>query len=80
MWAIGTGRNATPDDAAAVHQAIRAWFASRGVSDGLKVLYGGSVNRGNVRELIAEAEINGVLVGGASLDPAGWTEIVRAGV
>ncbi|OGU04178.1 MAG: triose-phosphate isomerase [Gemmatimonadetes bacterium RBG_16_66_8] len=81
VWAIGTGRNATPQDAAEVHAAIRSWFESRGVAPHeLRVLYGGSVNRGNVAALVAEPEINGVLVGGASLDPAGWAAIVRTGV
>ena len=81
VWAIGTGRTATPRDAAAVHAAIRAWFASRGVAPAhLRVLYGGSVSRANIADLIAEPEIDGVLVGGASLDPAGWGEIVCSGV
>ncbi|HWP37474.1 MAG TPA: triose-phosphate isomerase, partial [Gemmatimonadales bacterium] len=79
VWAIGTGRNATARDAAEVHRAIRAWFAAHGASGRLRVLYGGSVNRGNVRELTDEPEIDGVLVGGASLDPKGWAEIVAAG-
>ncbi|HEX9582820.1 MAG TPA: triose-phosphate isomerase [Gemmatimonadales bacterium] len=76
VWAIGTGRNATPQDAAQVHAAIRSWFTARHLSgDDLRVLYGGSVNRDNIAALIAQPEINGVLVGGASLDPAGWSEI-----
>lgn len=79
VWAIGTGRNATPADAAQVHAAIRAWFSGRGVrSESLRVLYGGSVNLKNVASLIAEPEIDGVLVGGASLDPQGWAELVSA--
>jgi triosephosphate isomerase len=79
VWAIGTGRNATPSDAAEVHQAIRAWFASHGAAGGDQVvLYGGSVSPGNARELLAEPEIDGVLVGGASLDPESWFSIVTA--
>ena len=60
VWAIGTGRNATPDDAAQV-----------------PVLYGGSVNAGNIVGLLARPEINGVLVGGASLDPLVWAEVIH---
>lgn len=79
VWAIGTGRNATPADAAEVHRAIRAWFGRRGARpDELTVLYGGSVNPQNARELLAEPEIDGLLVGGASLDPHSWLKIVTA--
>jgi triosephosphate isomerase len=78
VWAIGTGKNATPGDAAAVHRAIRAWFAARGVAGrSLTVLYGGSVKSDNIAALLAEPEIDGVLVGGASIDAASWTEIVN---
>jgi len=76
VWAIGTGRNATPPDAALVHRAIRSELARLGASARLPVLYGGSVNQGNVAALLAEEEIDGVLVGGASLDPEGWAAIV----
>jgi triosephosphate isomerase (TIM) len=76
VWAIGTGRNATPPDAAAVHRAVRAELARLGLPGRAVVLYGGSVNQGNVAALIAEAEIDGVLVGGASLDPEGWATLV----
>ncbi len=75
VWAIGTGRTATPADAAVVHRAIRAELARLGASTRMPVLYGGSVNGGNVASLLAEVEIDGVLVGGASLDPAGWATI-----
>jgi len=74
VWAIGTGRNATPADAANVHAHVRALLASLGARD-VGILYGGSVNRGNARALLAEPEINGVLVGGASLDSDGWADI-----
>jgi len=78
VWAIGTGKNATPGDAAQVHRAIRRALTAQG-HPGPNILYGGSVNVGNVEALLAESEINGVLVGGASLDPAGWRKIVSAG-
>jgi triosephosphate isomerase (TIM) len=80
VWAIGTGRNATPHDAAEVHAAIRHHLAGLGApADRLPILYGGSVKPGNAGALMAETEIGGVLVGGASLDPASWLDIVRAG-
>ena len=79
VWAIGTGRNATPRDAAAVHREIRAWLGGRGAT-APRVLYGGSVNAKNVAELLAERELDGVLVGGASLDPEGWAQLVQTGV
>jgi triosephosphate isomerase (TIM) len=76
VWAIGTGKNATPKDAAEVHQAIRSELVSRGHT-GPRILYGGSVNEKNIAGLLAEDEVNGVLVGGASLDPEGWARIVE---
>jgi triosephosphate isomerase len=76
VWAIGTGRNATPRDAATVHAAIRAWLEQHGAAE-TRILYGGSVNLKNAAELLAEPELDGVLVGGASLDPHGWAELVR---
>ncbi|HYK81875.1 MAG TPA: triose-phosphate isomerase, partial [Gemmatimonadales bacterium] len=78
VWAIGTGRTATPPDAAAVHREIRAWLASRGTAVA-RVLYGGSVNLKNAAALLAERELDGVLVGGASLDPALWAQLVQTG-
>jgi triosephosphate isomerase len=76
VWAIGTGRNATPADAAQVHRHIRAWLRERGAA-APRVLYGGSVNLKNIRDLLAERELDGVLVGGASLDPRGWAQLVQ---
>jgi triosephosphate isomerase (TIM) len=75
VWAIGTGRNATPQDAAQVHREIRAWLSGRGAPR-TRVLYGGSVSLKNVAELLAEPEVDGALVGGASLDPTGWAQLV----
>ncbi len=79
VWAIGTGKNATPQDAASVHRAIRRVLGELGFPTSTRVLYGGSVNGGNVASLLAESEIDGVLVGGASLDPEGWAGICGAG-
>jgi len=75
VWAIGTGYTATPEDAAEVHTAIRGALGT----DQVPILYGGSVNKGNVAALMARPEIQGVLVGGASLDPDGWAEVVARG-
>jgi triosephosphate isomerase len=76
VWAIGTGKNATPRDAAEVHQAIRSELVARGHRS-LRILYGGSVNEKNIGSLLGEEEIDGVLVGGASLDPEGWARMVE---
>ena len=80
VWAIGTGRTATPADASAVHVAIRAELKSIAGEHGtrLPILYGGSVNAQNVRALLDAPGVDGVLVGGASLDPEGWATIVRS--
>ena len=78
VWAIGTGRNATPKDAAEAHRAIRSWLKDHAVTvPPFVILYGGSVNLKNAAELLAEPELDGVLVGGASLDPRGWAQLVR---
>jgi triosephosphate isomerase (TIM) len=79
VWAIGTGRNATPQDASAVHREIRSWLTGRGAGR-TRVLYGGSVNLKNIAELLAERELDGVLVGGASLDPDVWAQLVQTPV
>lgn len=79
VWAIGTGKNATPDDAAQIHELIRMELGRNGVSTRLPVLYGGSVNKDNVGLLLTRPQIDGVLVGGASLDPLGWADLVEIG-
>jgi triosephosphate isomerase len=80
VWAIGTGRTATPDDAQAMHAAIRARVgeADETIAEGLRILYGGSVNATNASALFAQRDIDGGLVGGASLDPEQFLEIYEA--
>ena len=81
VWAIGTGRTATPRDAADVHAAIRASMGGRGADpDQVRILYGGSVKPENIGALMTEPEIDGVLVGGASLNAEAWSGMVRVRV
>jgi triosephosphate isomerase len=80
VWAIGTGKTATPQLAAEAHLLIRGEAAKAfgdEFSQSLRVLYGGSVKPENVKALMAEAEIDGALVGGASLDPKSFAAIVK---
>lgn len=80
IWAIGTGRTATPGDAQAVIGAIRAEvavLAGRQVADAIRLQYGGSVKAANIPEIMAQPDIDGALVGGASLDPAEFARIVQ---
>ena len=80
VWAIGTGRNADPDDAGAVAELIRDTVADLGgqeAADGVRILYGGSVNPGNVKGFMAKRHIDGALVGGASLDPDTFAAVIR---
>ena len=80
VWAIGTGKTATPQMAADAHAIIRA-EAGKAFGDefanGLRILYGGSVKPDNAKSLMSEEEIDGALVGGASLDPKSFTAIVK---
>lgn len=80
VWAIGTGKTATPQDAQEVHAALRAELVTLTGERGgaVPILYGGSVNRSNVDALLAGEDVDGVLVGGASLDPESWMAIVRS--
>jgi triosephosphate isomerase len=79
IWAIGTGRNATPEDADETCGRVRAVLRDlyRDVADEIRIQYGGSVKPGNVAELMAKPEIDGALVGGASLDADDFARIVR---
>jgi triosephosphate isomerase len=80
VWAIGTGRTATPEQAAAMHATIRGWLRERlgAAGAGRSILYGGSVKPGNAASLLAAGEVDGFLVGGASLDPETFRAIVQA--
>ena len=80
VWAIGTGRTATPEIAADAHRVIRERAARRFgplPAEYLRILYGGSVKPDNIKGLMARPEIDGALVGGASLDPASMASIVN---
>jgi triosephosphate isomerase len=80
VWAIGTGEVATPEDAQEVCGAIRGRLAElygQETADGIRIQYGGSVKAGNVAEIMAQADIDGALVGGASLDADEFVKIVR---
>ena len=80
VWAIGTGETATPRDAAQAHGILRQRMRERigARADRISILYGGSVKPDNAAELMSAADVDGVLVGGASLDPASFTMIVDA--
>jgi len=80
VWAIGTGRNATPAQAGEAHfhirQRLKQWFGLE-ASERCRVLYGGSVKPDNIAKLVAEPDVDGALVGGASLDPKSFLAIIR---
>ncbi|HVT10578.1 MAG TPA: triose-phosphate isomerase [Polyangia bacterium] len=81
VWAIGTGRNATPAQAEEVHRFIRSRVAARsaGVAAQMRILYGGSVKADNIRVLMAEENVDGGLVGGASLSAESFVRLVKEG-
>ncbi len=80
VWAIGTGRTATPEDASSAHAAIRGALRELGGLDGddIPILYGGSVTASNASALLGASGVDGLLVGGASLDPESWAAICNA--
>jgi triosephosphate isomerase len=81
VWAIGTGQTATPHIASEAHKLIRSEADKRFGEEAarqLRILYGGSVKPDNIQGLLAEPEIDGALVGGASLDPESFSKIVAA--
>ena len=81
VWAIGTGRNATPQQAQEAHAFIRrtlSEMADDGTAERVRIQYGGSVKPENARELMSQEDIDGALVGGASLDPRRFAQIVKA--
>jgi triosephosphate isomerase (TIM) len=81
VWAIGTGRNATPEQAQEAHTFIRHTLremANDATADRVRIQYGGSVKPENARELMSQTDIDGALVGGASLDPRSFAQIVKA--
>ncbi|XP_070561906.1 triosephosphate isomerase-like [Ptychodera flava] len=80
VWAIGTGKTATPQQAQDVHDSLRKWMSeniSPAVATSTRIIYGGSVNAGNCRELAGQADVDGFLVGGASLKPE-FVQIINA--
>jgi triosephosphate isomerase len=81
VWAIGTGKTATKEQAQEIHAFIRNWLkdnVSAGVAESTRILYGGSVKPGNAGELLGEPDIDGALVGGASLKADDFSAIIRA--
>lgn len=80
VWAIGTGKNATPEQAGEVHQFIRTWlkkYFDAPSANRIRILYGGSVKPANAPQLMKEQHVDGLLVGGASLDVGSFAEIVK---
>jgi triosephosphate isomerase len=79
IWAIGTGKTATPDQAQEVHAFIRGLLGElygKALADEVRIQYGGSVNAGNIRVLMTQPDVDGALVGGASLEASSFAQIV----
>ena len=82
VWAIGTGRTASPEQAQEVHALIRSVIASMAgepVADSVRIQYGGSVKADNAGELFSQPDIDGGLIGGASLEARSFVQIVKVG-
>jgi triosephosphate isomerase len=80
VWAIGTGLTATPEQAQEIHYFIRKWIENNlnpELAQQIRILYGGSVKPDNVSDLMAEADIDGALVGGASLKADSFVQLIR---
>jgi len=83
VWAIGTGENATPQQAQEVHAFIRGWIGEKCSAEEatkLRILYGGSVKADNASQIMAQKDVDGLLVGGASLDPAVFAGVIKNGL
>lgn len=83
VWAIGTGQTATPDQAESAHAHLREWLQTKygkEVADATRILYGGSVKPANAEELLSQPNVDGALVGGASLTAENFVPIIQAGV
>jgi len=81
VWAIGTGRTASPEQVEEVHHFIRSWLTScyhQQTADAMRILYGGSVNPDNCRRLLALPNVDGALVGGASLNAEDFIQIIKS--
>lgn len=81
IWAIGTGETASPAQAQDMHHALRSYIAesySQDVADGISILYGGSVKPANAKEIFGQADVDGGLVGGASLKAEDFTQIIHS--
>lgn len=83
VWAIGTGETATPEQAQEAHQFIRSWISEHRAADlaeQVRILYGGSANAGNSKSLMAQKDVDGLLVGSASLDAEKFADLIKNGL
>ncbi|MCK5288628.1 MAG: triosephosphate isomerase, partial [Candidatus Omnitrophica bacterium] len=80
VWAIGTGKTATPEQAEEIHKFIRDWIREKyslDLSEEVRIIYGGSVKASNAKELMSQKNIDGALVGGASLESQLFVELIK---
>jgi triosephosphate isomerase len=83
VWAIGTGKTATPAQAQEIHSLIRSWLIenyNHEIAENMSILYGGSVKPDNIKELLIQPDIDGGLIGGASLDMGKMKEMINIAV